>query len=284
MTVAFISLLTTACGSSNGTASGSTSSTSSASVTSAAPGSTSAGTSTSSPPPPASTSTPPTTQPAETLPPPETVVALDPGHNGANGAHPEIINQQVDAGGFQKACNTTGASTDQGISESQINWEITQLLRDRLEDAGVAVLLTRDSDDGVGPCIDERGRMAAEAEADLLVSLHADGAAPELGGFHVIHPGLRPGYTDTTVEPSTDLATRLRDSLTDAGFTPASYAGTGGLHQRDDMGTLNHAGVPAAIVEAGNLRHPPDAALLTGEAGQAQLVEALATGILGYLG
>lgn len=218
------------------------------------------------------------------MPEPEALVVVDPGHNGANGAHPDVIDSPVDAGGFEKACNTTGSSTDQGISESQINWEVAQVLRERLEASGVAVVFTRDSDDGVGPCIDERGQTAASSGADLLVSLHADGAPPELGGFHVIHPGLRPGYTDETVEPSTELATQVRDALQSGGFTPASYAGEGGLDQRDDMGTLNRASVPAVLVEAGNLRHAPDATLLTSDSGQAQLADALTAAILAFLG
>jgi N-acetylmuramoyl-L-alanine amidase len=212
------------------------------------------------------------------------VIVVDPGHNGANGAHPEIINRPVDAGGFQKACNTTGAATDDGVTESSINWAVAQLLRDRLESEGARVILTRDSDDGVGPCIDERGRAAAEAHADLLVSVHADGAPAGAHGFHVIHPALRPGYTDDTVGPSAELASAVRDALVADGFTPSTYIGEDGLDERDDLGTLNLAGVPAVMVEAGNLRNTGDAGTLTSAGGQARLAAALASGVLTFAG
>jgi N-acetylmuramoyl-L-alanine amidase len=210
------------------------------------------------------------------------VIVVDPGHNGANGAHPEEINRQVDAGGFQKACNTTGTATNDGVSESSINWAVAQLLRDRLEAEGARVILTRDSDDGVGPCIDERGRVAAEAHADALVSVHADGAPANASGFHVIHPGLRPGYTDDTVAPSAELAAGVRDALVAGGFTPSTYVGEDGLDERDDLGTLNLARVPAVMVEAGNLRNTADAEMLTSEDGQSRLAAALAEAALAF--
>ena len=45
-------------------------------------------------------------------------VVLDPGHNGGNGAHPEIADALVYAGnGIYKPCNTTGTGTDAGYRE-----------------------------------------------------------------------------------------------------------------------------------------------------------------------
>jgi N-acetylmuramoyl-L-alanine amidase len=232
----------------------------------------------------ASTTTTATATPTTTTSGDRPVVVVDPGHNGANGAHPEVVDRPVDAGGFQKACNTTGAATNGGVTESSINWSVAQLLRDRLEAGGATVILTRDGDDGVGPCIDERARAAAEAHADLLVSLHADGAPAGAHGFHVIHPALRPGYTDDTVGPSAELATAVRDALVAGGFTPSTYVGDGGLVERDDLGTLNLARVPAVMVEAGNLRNDGDAATLTSEDGQSRLAAALASGALAFIG
>jgi N-acetylmuramoyl-L-alanine amidase len=49
------------------------------------------------------------------------VVVLDPGHNRDNGRFAAEINRPVDAGGFQKAGNTTGTATDAGLPEATIN-------------------------------------------------------------------------------------------------------------------------------------------------------------------
>ena len=210
-------------------------------------------------------------------------IALDPGHNGANAAHPEEITRPVDAGGLEKQCNTVGAATPDGVSESEIVFALSLRLMDRLEAQGAQVSLTREDDDGWGPCIDQRGQHAQQVGAEVLVSVHADGGPPEGHGFHVIHPGEVAGYNDGLVAPSADLARDLRDALQDAGRPPATYVGTDGLHQRADIGTLNHADVPAVMVEVGNLRHPDEAALLTDDAGQETVADALAAGIVAYL-
>jgi len=62
------------------------------------------------------------------------LIALDPGHNGANFDTPDEIAREVD--------------------------------------------------DGVGPCIDERGAFGQDVGADLMISIHADGASEDAHGFH----------------------------------------------------------------------------------------------------
>jgi len=226
-----------------------------------------------------------TTSVVAALPPisnPGAVVVIDPGHNGANGANPSEINRLVDAGGFQKACNTTGTA-EGGLTESSFNLDLARLVRTRLEQAGVRVLLTREDDRGWGPCIDERGQVAARAGADALVSLHADGADAGAHGFHVIHPTAIAGYTDTTANASASLAGDLRDALVETDHTPATYVGGDGLVARGDLGTLNRAGAPAAMVEVGNMHNPGDLDTMTSLDERGRLADALAAGVLRFL-
>ncbi|MBM7806966.1 N-acetylmuramoyl-L-alanine amidase [Geodermatophilus bullaregiensis] len=226
-------------------------------------------------PAPAATTTPP-------LPLAGRTVVLDPGHNRDNGSNPSQINRQVDAGGFAKACNTTGTATDSGIPEATVNWELALAVRQRLEAAGARVLLTRDADAGWGPCIDERAAIANREGADLLLSLHADGAVASASGFHVIMPGLLPGWTEDIVADSRRAAVAVRDALVGAGVPPATHPGLDGLDERTDLGTLNRSDVPAVMLEAGNLRNAGDAALLTGAEGRARVADALAAAVTGY--
>src|SRR5215218_8220099 len=51
-------------------------------------------------------------------------VAIDPGHNGGNAAHGAQIARLVDAGTVQKACDTVGASTDDGYAEHAHNFDV----------------------------------------------------------------------------------------------------------------------------------------------------------------
>jgi N-acetylmuramoyl-L-alanine amidase len=240
---------------------------------------------------PAAVSTPsapgPTPSPATVTPRPPPLagrtVVLDPGHNRDNGSHAAQINRQVDAGGFTKACNTTGTATDRGIPEATVNWELALAVRERLEAAGARVVLTRSADAGWGPCIDERAAIANREDADLLLSLHADGAAPSANGFHVIMPGLLPGWTEDIAAESRRAAVTVRDALVGSGVPPAGYIGVDGLDERTDLGTLNRSDVPAVMLEAGNLRNAGDAALLTGVEGRVRVADALAAAVTGFL-
>ena len=109
----------------------------------------------------------------------------------------------------------------------------------------------------MGPVHRRAGLTAATDHADLLISIHADGAAAAGRGFHVIHPTSTAGFTAATAAASTRLATLVRDRLVAAGRRPSTYV-AGGLIERSDLGTLNRAGVPAALVECGNMRNTED--------------------------
>jgi len=210
------------------------------------------------------------------------VIVVDPGHNGANGSHASEINRPVDAGGFQKACNTTGTA-DGGYAEAEFTWDVALRLKSTLEAAGAKVVLTRPDNAGWGPCVDQRGLTAQRNGADLMISIHADGSGAGSHGFHVIRPGPIPGYTDGIVESSAVLATDVRDALVSQGFTPSNYTGSAGLVQRTDLGTLNRAGVPVAMVESGNMRNAADLATLRSPDGQQRLATALAVGATNFL-
>lgn len=208
-------------------------------------------------------------------------VVLDPGHNGGNASHPEEINRWVPNGrGGSKACNTTGTVTDDGYPEHAFTWDVALRIRDALTARGVHVVLTRPDDTGVGPCVDERAAVANRAGADAMVSIHADGA-PGGRGFHV-------AYSDPPVHPSQGapslvLARSLVAALFDAGFAASNYRGDDGLDPRDDLAGLNHAEVPAALVECANMRNPDEAALLTTAEGRARYAAAITEGILRWL-
>ncbi len=129
------------------------------------------------------------------------VVVLDPGHNWQNFAHPEEIGRLVDIGNGTKACNTTGTETADGYTEALFTWEVATLARLELEALGAMVVLTRQDNDGWGPCITARAAIGNEAQADAVVSIHADGG-PEAGrGYHVIHPKPIAGLTDDIPSP-----------------------------------------------------------------------------------
>ena len=213
---------------------------------------------------------------------------LDPGHQLGNHNFPEQINRLVPAGGFTKACNTTGTATNGGYPEATFAWAVTQRLKRKLERSGATVVLTRtsNSEDEWGPCVDYRGRAGNKLGADLKLSLHGDGStAAGAHGFHVIAPTNRAPWTDDIYRPSKRLARVTRTAMTRKGFSVANYiAGGDGLDERSDLGTLNLSDVPTVMVELGNMRDSGDASVMTSARGQARYARALAVAVRSYLG
>lgn len=217
-------------------------------------------------PTPRITQVPPTTQAAPAAPRVGTLegrtIVLDPGHNG--GASTAFNNKLVPAGnGRRKACNTSGTATSNGVPEHTINWRLAQALKATLQDAGARVVLTRTSDDGAGPCVNQRAAVGNDERADAAVSLHADGSdAAGARGFHVIRSTTMTGGARVQAE-STALADAVVAQF-DAIMPRSNYLGGGtATTPRDDIAGLNLSRVPAVMLEAGNLRNATDAAKLT---------------------
>jgi N-acetylmuramoyl-L-alanine amidase len=236
---------------------------------------------------PAETMPPATRTPRPRLPLAGVTISVDPGHNGGNFTHPEEIDRPVPAGanGTTKPCNTTGTETnDGGLTEAQFNWDVAEDLVPRLEGLGARVVLTRHSNDGVGPCVDERAEIANRAGAAVALSIHADGnLAPGAHGFDVIHASTAEMVAPGEAGPSLQLAEAERNALVAAGVPPANYVGDEGLDERSDLAGLNLAKVPAVLVELGNMREEEEAAKLADPAYRHRLADALAVGIVSFL-
>jgi len=209
-----------------------------------------------------------------------TTIAVDPGHNGRNWAHPEKINRLVDAGTLRKACDTTGTATASGYTEPAFTFDVAVRLRRILRRAGAKVVLTRASNSGWGPCITERAAIGNRARADAAVSIHADGGPPSGRGFHVIYPAPIPGLTNDIAKPSKCLALSMRRAYrAGTGLPLATYVGGRGLSMRSDLGGLNLSDVPKVFVETGNMRNARDARLLEGPAFRERIARSIATGL-----
>lgn len=230
---------------------------------------------TANPPPPTAS---PTTPPA--LPLAGLTFVLDPGHNAGNtGAVAEINSLVPDGRGGMKACNTVGTSTADGYPEHAFNWDVADRARAHLEDLGATVALTR-GPDGVGPCVDARGKAGSGATA--LVSIHANGSeSPEPAGFFTII--VASPLNEAQGAPSEDLAAAMRASLEEGGFAPSNTVPEA-VQRRDDLGTLNFAAVPAVLLELAEFRNPVEAAAVQDPAVRDRYAAAIADALVGAYG
>lgn len=234
------------------------------------------------------TPSPSATEPAKPLA--GKVIVVDPGHNGR---YKKSFNtRKVPAGsGRTKACNSSGTA-GKALSEHAYTWAQAKLLTRALENLGARVVLTRHDDSGLGPCVDKRARTANDAEADLLISLHADGnLSRKARGFHVIVSTTMDGSArsrqSALEKKSLTLAKHAIAALRTMTPMPKStYIGKGtALSPRTDIATLNLLkATPGIMLEIGNMRQPKDLALLKSSSFRKDVAKALAKAAVETLG
>src|SRR3712207_4958848 len=100
----------------------------------------------------------------------KTVVCIDPGH-------PSEV--------------ASGRTMQHGTNETEVAWRVALKLKDELERAGYAVVLTKSAEDELVRNRD-RALVANRARAALMVRLHCDASVAR--GFAVYYPD-RPGTT-----------------------------------------------------------------------------------------
>lgn len=186
-------------------------------------------------------------------------VAIDPGHNGGNVAHPEIINQLVPDGRGQKSCDTTGTATDNGFPESTFTFAMANAVAERLRLRGAIVILTRSDNSSVGPCVNIRAALGNGA--DVAISLHGDGGTPTGHGFTILTPtGVGPSRSMT--QEANRFAGILRHHLLAAGVRESNYLGVNGIQPRSDLAGLNLSTTPKVFLECANMKNSEDASYM----------------------
>jgi N-acetylmuramoyl-L-alanine amidase len=221
--------------------------------------------------------------PAATHPLAGKIVVLDPGHNGDNYAAPGIIDQQVWNGREWENCNTTGTETDGGYTEALFNWNVANDAAGDLEAEGATVVLTRNSNTGVGPCVTQRAAIANQAHAVVAVAIHADGGPAGGRGVAILEP-VADGINNAVVGSSANLAQTVLGAFRAATGEPdSSYDGVNGLQPRDDLAGLNLTTIPNVLIECANMRNSTDASLLVTKAWQQAAAQGIANGITAFV-
>lgn len=186
-------------------------------------------------------------------------IVIDPGHGGADGG-------------------VSGKNS--GVTEAEINLEISLLLEKNLTDRGYNVVKTRTADGTVAKAgseklldMEKRKETILKAAPDLVVSVHCNKfPSPSRRGAQVFYnkfsnEGQR---LATTIQNKLNLL-----NLDKVGRAFSSLSG--------DYYILNCSEYPSAIVECGFLSNAEDEALLLNADYRLQLVESIADGITEFL-
>jgi N-acetylmuramoyl-L-alanine amidase len=211
------------------------------------------------------------------------IVGIDPGHNGRNYTDPGYIDRLIWNGREEEACDTTGTETAGGYTEAQFNFTVAEYLAGDLRAEGATVVLTRTTNDGVGPCVTQRSQILNRAHVNVAIDIHADGGPADGRGFAVLEP-VADGPNDRVIAASKAFGRVVLEhyhALT--GMPASSYDGTDGISYRDNLAGLNLTTVAKVLVECGNMRNSTDAALLVRASFQRLAARAFAEAITSYL-
>lgn len=235
---------------------------------------------------PEPTATPePTTTPVPTATPIPTatpvienkkVIAIDPGHQAKGNYEKEPVGPGATEQKAKVSSGTQGVSTR--VPEHVFTLELSLQLRDALTELGYEVVMTRETAD-VNISNMERAEIANNAEADIYIRIHADGADNEAAnGISVLYPSENNPYVAELSPDSKRLAQEVLDEMCEA-----TGAKKRGIIKRDDLSGTNWAQMPVILIEAGFMTNKAEDERLQDPEYQAKLVQGIVNGIEEYL-
>jgi N-acetylmuramoyl-L-alanine amidase len=242
---------------------------------------------------------PPTTPPPATPPPPEPPPLLD--LTPSSGLRTIVI----DAG---HGGDEHGARGPQGTAEKNVTLGVARKLKTAIEARlGARVILTREGDQTIG--LDERAAVANNNKADIFISLHANASVrASAAGAEVFYLSLadygdqaqRVAYGESEALPvygggARDIDVILWEMAQARHIEESAIFAQmleGALRERVPMSpraiqqapfrVLVGANMPAVLVEMGFISNPEQEKLLSSDAFQSDLVQALLESIVRF--
>lgn len=184
----------------------------------------------------------------------------------------------IDAGHGGRDAGKVSAS---GIKEKDINLQIALLLKDEMEKAGVQIVMTRETDDGLYDESDSNKKVAdlkerisiiKESGCVLAVSIHQNSYSDEKV------KGAQTFYYSSSKEGK-KLAEIIQKGIVENVDTDNHRKAKG----NDTYYLLKKTAVPLVIVECGFLSNPEEASLLNTNDYQVRMARQIAESIMEYI-
>ncbi len=207
-----------------------------------------------------------------------TLICLDPGHcvTPLTGkGYTELVSPLSQD---RKGLYSTGTQ-GKHATEEKVNLQVALALRDRLEELGATVVMTRTESKMTISGI-ERCEIANKAGADVAIRIHCDGSNDSsVHGVSVLVPAGDLLGTPSIQEESERLGQLMVDAV--AAQTGAKNRGT---VPRNDLTGFNFSEVPSVLIEMGYMTNPDEDVNLASPDYQAKIVEGMAQSVLAWYG
>ena len=202
-------------------------------------------------------------------------VCVDAGHGGGSDLTLTPIGPGSSEMQYVEPGGASGSTT--GVEEADINLAVALLLRDKLQDKGVTVVMVRE-DDSRCYSSEERAEIANSCNADVFLRLHCDGSdSSEPHGFSTLVPGYNE-WTADIVESSAQAANIMHPII-----ISETGAADAGIVERTDLAGFNFCKVPVVLYEMGFLSNPEEEQRLCTSEYQDTLAQAICDAAVSYL-
>lgn len=203
------------------------------------------------------------------------LVVIDPGHQLHADGEKEPLGPGSNQTKAKTSAGTYGAAS--GLHEYQLNLTISLALRDELERRGYRVILTRDNHAVTLSNID-RARIANEAQADVMLRIHANGSTnPTIHGAKAVNMTRSSPYNPELYADSRALSEAVL-----SGFCAATGAKQLPIWDTDTMTGINWSTVPVTILEMGYMSNAAEDLQMADPAYQKKMVQGIADGLDAY--
>lgn len=179
-----------------------------------------------------------------------------------------------------------GAVSADGIKESDLNLQIAQKLKTKLEESNIEVIMTREDENNIAAeseqqktirqiktsDLNNRVKIANESDAMFLISIHMNKFENSK------YSGWQTFYSQSS-EEGKKLAESIQESIGEVVQRNNNRTAL----KIDGIKIIDKSKIPAVIVECGFLSNQEECALLQDESYQEKLAEGIKIGIQNYL-